>query len=1525
MVQRPTHASLGGVKFFVILIAGVFACLPQVQAFDIDIQPVGGTTWKLQAFAANFGRSPPAGATTGNLVKAEPYAGCETLTNAAAMAGNIAIITRGQCSFSTKSLNAHAAGAKAVIVVNTRESIIIMGAAPQFEKSIDIPTASIKDTEGVKLLAELDAAVANGQTLPATIYNAAADVADRAILAEIYKGSPLFNATNDPCLERYSWDWVACDRNGKITDMFLESNHAPPTFPSGITGLDKLEMFALIPDTENLLITGTLPTDLGKLTAMQLFAAAGLKLSGTLPESITSWTDIEELSFADNEFEGEIPAAWSTWQNIQEFGLDNNKLNGSISFLGAWPKLRVFSVEVNSFSGSLPEFVAKDTLKEVFLSRNTFSGTFPKFEDFPKLETLWAASNKFTALSNITNLAALKSLDFSGNEITSSQLPVYNSPALETINLSSNKLNGVFDSSVNDLTSLKSINVANNNLTGMPSLHKLALDLFDGSNNQFTEDCAFFAGTVSGTGPIKELFLSNNKLHGDCQGIFPVLQSLQTVDISNNELTGSTPGFPLSIIAVDLSHNNYTGELADGYGGLRNLRVFKVDNNPNLRSLDFGLPTFLEADDKEILFGTYFCPVIEAKGQMQIEIDPTYYGYSLCTCKEGMYNIGPTGQLPNCVECPEGASCCNCKEVAGCYDSTAGSCPLDTLLNNMQDKGRACDVCLWGARGVPFPKNGYFAVSQDEAVYLQCGAGGACRGGPQSDCATGYTGWRCGKCVEGYYELSGECAACPTGSIALSVLLLIIPIGIFIYVTQQVASWFRSGALAIGLDFVQTVNIFQSFGLKWSPTITTIFTAFSFTNLNMNLLAPECEFESDESTISTYWSKWIATMTFPLIMLFIGMVVYGVIKLRVHLSPKLSANYLAAWTAVLTNGFCMFLGVAHATLTRSSLEPFRCIKLADGKSYMLANPSTECYEGSWWWVSGASIALFFLYALGIPALFFYIVRVNYKLLSMRPIKRKYGSVFIVFLPSQPSCYFLSWVKFKKVLLLIGLSLFPEAIMYQAVIGLIVLQLNVFFVQVQPYRFPRNNNVDLVSSLTLLFLLLAGLLFFSEKLTDSEEVGLVALWMTAFALGGATLLHAFMYEFISYYGGKLAASRPWLRALLSFWLMDVLFNSRAAMKRRVHWANEEVARDVFRKLPRLSHTRKQESKTWKMIHNAHQQKKMWKDRRMTIARMPTGFKDMLAEEKIDTTKRKRDLADMDDIMHLLDYRLSRDDIQKIFFKKQTLRALRVWERCNLNRQQISYFYRSLREILRQSHNDEVLQAIGHREYGRSSMDDITRGVADSDSEGTFTFDSDAGSRGRASGSWTPGAIRAFFSKRKHRGSTASRRESSGSEFSRRKESKSTPPLPAAVAITLPGEESGDTDQDRRRSSGFTRSDSDNDTWSRSRSESDDQSSLSESDESLSDSWSSGDDYDRDGDYANANGNGNGNGHANGNGRAGAPRYSGGNGPRRSPLSVDYSSSDDEIKQDTRWWQRLPGSQPRSAGSKSSLYSKSSSQV
>ncbi len=137
-----------------------------VDTFTITNGPLAGS---YSGVPADFGNDLPDPATplAGTLVLAvdnnnggtstDVNDACDLITNAAAIAGKIAVITRGTCEFGFKVLAAQNAGAIAVIVVNNQGTAPVRMGPGAVGDAVTIPSIMVNQTTGNLLIAALQA------------------------------------------------------------------------------------------------------------------------------------------------------------------------------------------------------------------------------------------------------------------------------------------------------------------------------------------------------------------------------------------------------------------------------------------------------------------------------------------------------------------------------------------------------------------------------------------------------------------------------------------------------------------------------------------------------------------------------------------------------------------------------------------------------------------------------------------------------------------------------------------------------------------------------------------------------------------------------------------------------------------------------------------------------------------------------------------------------------------------------------------------------------------------------------------------------------------------------------------------------------------------------------------------------------------------------------------------------------------------------------------------------------------------
>ncbi|MDY7232409.1 S8 family peptidase [Hyalangium rubrum] len=118
----------------------------------------------IPAGTASFGPAAPT-PVSGNVVVAAPLEGCGALTNAAEVAGKVALFVRGTCAFADKAVNAQQAGAIAVLIYNNAP-----GDPPGLggTGNVTIPTRGLAQSDGDAIRA----AIAAGETVTVTLHDA---------------------------------------------------------------------------------------------------------------------------------------------------------------------------------------------------------------------------------------------------------------------------------------------------------------------------------------------------------------------------------------------------------------------------------------------------------------------------------------------------------------------------------------------------------------------------------------------------------------------------------------------------------------------------------------------------------------------------------------------------------------------------------------------------------------------------------------------------------------------------------------------------------------------------------------------------------------------------------------------------------------------------------------------------------------------------------------------------------------------------------------------------------------------------------------------------------------------------------------------------------------------------------------------------------------------------------------------------------------------------------------------------------
>ncbi|CAN6214856.1 unnamed protein product [Urochloa humidicola] len=282
---------------------------------------------------------------------------------------------------------------------------------------------------------------------------------------------------------------------------------------------------------------------------------------------------------------GVISPAIGNLSALEILGLGGNQLSGSLPpELGKLSRLVALDLEDNLLEGAIPHTLGLLELSRLSLNGNNLSGDIP--------EALFR------------NCSFLVNIDLSGNSL-SGVIPLsIRCRLLENLGLSGNRLVGVIPTSISNLTSLQNMILFNNFLDAVlpsPMFSKMTspVDLQLGYNNFSSDDEntnlePFFASLVNCTG-LQLLGLEANGIGGKIPPIVGNL-TLRAIEQNDYRISGSPIEFDLSInklkgpipseifhlqriIALNLSHNQISGEIPKSIGRAQELRYIDVSYN----------------------------------------------------------------------------------------------------------------------------------------------------------------------------------------------------------------------------------------------------------------------------------------------------------------------------------------------------------------------------------------------------------------------------------------------------------------------------------------------------------------------------------------------------------------------------------------------------------------------------------------------------------------------------------------------------------------------------------------------------------------------------------------------------------------------------------------------------------------------------------------------------------------------------------------------------------------------------------
>ncbi|MFS7981849.1 putative protein kinase RLK-Pelle-LRR-VII-2 family [Helianthus anomalus] len=308
------------------------------------------------------------------------------------------------------------------------------------------------------------------------------------------KSYHLYNLSSPVC----SWQAVVCDsKQQNVIGLVATNLNLTGPIPDNTIGkLKKLQFL----DLNSNQITG-FSSDFWSLVSLKTLNLSNNNFSDIIPTNICNFGSLEKLDLSVNNFNGSLPKGFATaFPSLKRLNLAGNLVNGRGFDFSKMVSLNYLNVSKNLFKGSVVE-IFQGPLEIIDLSSNHFEGhisqvNFNTSFNWSHLTYLDLSDNKISGMffGNLTKAHNLKHLNLAKNRFSKqSFIHIDELHSLEYLNLSKTnmigQIGGQTGSQISKLTHLKTLDLSNNHLAGkIPSLTFKTLQNLDLSNNNLTGD-----------------------------------------------------------------------------------------------------------------------------------------------------------------------------------------------------------------------------------------------------------------------------------------------------------------------------------------------------------------------------------------------------------------------------------------------------------------------------------------------------------------------------------------------------------------------------------------------------------------------------------------------------------------------------------------------------------------------------------------------------------------------------------------------------------------------------------------------------------------------------------------------------------------------------------------------------------------------------------------------------------------------------------------------------------------------------
>ena len=292
-----------------------------------------------------------------------------------------------------------------------------------------------------------------------------------------------------------------------------------------------------------------------------------------------------------------------------------------------------------------------------------------------------------------------------------------------------------------------------------------------------------------------------------------------------------------------------------------------------------------------------------------------------------------------------------------------------------------------------------------------------------------------------------------------------------------------SGSKIIFSHF-QIITSFNTFNLEWPPLFVEIKNKFGFLNIDfLQIIPADCIVHVD------YYNSLLISIISP-IFIIIAILLFGKF---LEYRNKIEANIYKDFTLKL---IFIFLFIIYPGITQIIFELFICTEV-EGINYLSKDLRYQCYDETWTKWSFVSFISIFIYPIGIPLLFYIILKKNenklftefkYKLddNGNKPsnIKNRYGFLYDRY---KNDVYYFECIEFLRKLILVGaiLFLYKGSIMQIAIAFIVSTVFFILHIKLCPFKDENDEKLQTITLLASMITLFSAIMLNAVQNTDEK--------------------------------------------------------------------------------------------------------------------------------------------------------------------------------------------------------------------------------------------------------------------------------------------------------------------------------------------------------------------------------------------------------------------------------------------------------